>query len=480
MAKIVNPVLFSDFFNIELEQFETLGAFNPTLNVDTKLFIDPLLLENSSIELINNHANNRLTSYFEDIITLLKASSSKGDLPWREADRRMEFHEIPGTCLGYGAASIRGSAFGKKLRENLLNTAKQIISLGIENPKLFILLPLLENDIGPDRISDMTTKVILPELAKYTLHISEELSIKTEQYEFDGKTYLLPKNPIERNNTPIILIPKDILSKLPVATDWSEVADAASKNSTIRSQVNQYIGHIWQAKHRKDKKKLKENVLSSPEAFNALLNAVQCQPAPSYDFISDPSGLLSWRQLLKTISNDYPLEIQQKENLNIDSVSDIVKKINEQFQFLIEKRGLSKLLWRDKINSHHERVSQMVYFAVADSYCKANNLDITPEADTGSGAVDFKFSLGYESRVLVEIKLSTNPNVVSGYEKQLAIYAIAEKTKRATYLVIDVGRMGNKDRDILNIMNFNRSKGKPTSDIIFVDGSLKVSASKRK
>ena len=215
-------VLFSDFFNIDLDQFESLSVFNPTLNVDTKLFIDPLLLENSSIELINANANSRLTAYFENIITLLKASSSFGDLPWREADRRMEFHEIPGTCLGYGAATIRGSAFGKKLRGNLLNTAKQIISLGIEDPKLFILLPLLENDVGPDRISDMATKIILPELAEYTLQIAQKFSIKTEHYEFEGQTYSLPRNPLEQNNIPIILVPKDILSKLPVASDWSE------------------------------------------------------------------------------------------------------------------------------------------------------------------------------------------------------------------------------------------------------------------
>ena len=480
MAKIVNPVLFSDFFIIDLEQFESLGVFNPTLNVDTKLFIDPLLLENSSIDLINIDANNRLTAYFEDIITILKASSSIGDLPWREADRRMVFHEIPGTCLGYGAATIRGSAFGTKLREKLLNTSKQIISLGIENPKLFILLPLLENDVGPDRISDMTTKIIFPELAKYTFQMAQEFSIPSQHYEFDGKTYLLPKNPLEQTNTPIVLVPKDILSKLPVASDWSEVADAAAKNSSIRRQVNQHIGYIWRAKHRKDKAKLKRKILSSRQAFETLLLAVQAQKIPSYDFHSDPSGLLSWRQLLKTISSDYPLEIQQKGKLDIDKSAEIVNKINEQFEFLIEKRGLSKLLWRDKKTPHHERVSQMIYFAVADSYCKANNLDITPEADTGTGAVDFKFSHGYESRVLVEIKLSTNPNVISGYEKQLAIYAVAERTMRATYLVIDVGRMGRKDQEILKIMNANRRNGKPTSEIIFIDGSLKASASKRK
>jgi hypothetical protein len=245
-----------------LEKFDSLNVFNPTLNVDTKLFIDPLLIENSSVEIISIHANTRLTKYFEDIITLLKASSTIGDLPWREADRRMNFREIPGTCLGYGAATIRGSAFGEKLRTKLLNTAKAIVSLGVEDPKLFILLPLLENDVGPDRISDMATKIILPELAEFTFRVSQAFSIQTEHYEFMGEIFSLPRNPLEQRNTPIILVPKDILSKLPVASDWSEVADAAAKNSSIRNKVNQHIGYIWRAKHRKDKEKLKRNVLS--------------------------------------------------------------------------------------------------------------------------------------------------------------------------------------------------------------------------
>ena len=318
------------------------------------------------------------------------------------------------------------------------------------------------------------------ELAEYTSKIVNKYSIQTEEFELDGKKYLLPRNNLEKISTPIILVPKDILSKLPVASDWSEVADAASKNSTIRTQVNQHIGQIWRAKNRKDKEKLRQSVLSSSESFETLLRVVQSQKIPSYDFLLDPSGLLSWRQLLKTISNEHPLQITEKGQLDIDSATEIVKKINEQFGFLIEDRGLSKLLWRDQSNPHHERVSQMIYFAVADSYCKANNLDLTPEADTGTGAVDFKFSHGYTSRILVEIKLSTNPNVISGYEKQLTAYAIAERTLRATYIVINVGKMGRKDQEIIKIMNYNRGKGKPTSEIVFIDGSLKVSASKRR
>ena len=44
----------------------------------------------------------------------------------------------------------------------------------------------------------------------------------------------LPINPFEKADTPIILVPADILRDLPIATDWSDVADAASKNAALR------------------------------------------------------------------------------------------------------------------------------------------------------------------------------------------------------------------------------------------------------
>lgn len=45
MAIIKDPITFSKQFKISKVGLDKLGIFNPTLNVDTKLFIDPLLLE---------------------------------------------------------------------------------------------------------------------------------------------------------------------------------------------------------------------------------------------------------------------------------------------------------------------------------------------------------------------------------------------------------------------------------------------------
>ena len=54
-------------------------------------------------------------------------------------------------------------------------------------------------------------------------------------------------------------------------------------------------------------------------------------------------------------------------------------------------------------------------------------------------------SRGFNARVLVETKLSTNTRLVHGYESQLQTYKRSEQTMRAYYVVIDVGRMGKKD-----------------------------------
>jgi hypothetical protein len=115
---------------------------------------------------------------------------------------------------------------------------------------------------------------------------------------------------------------------------------------------------------------------------------------------------------------------------------------------------------------------------VAYAYCKANDLDITPEADTGNGPVDFKVSLGFAGRVVVEIKLSRNGKLVAGYTRQLETYKTAEETIKGYYVVIDVGQMGEKVKALMAIKNLAAGRGEATSPIIFIDGLRKPSASK--
>jgi hypothetical protein len=135
------------------------------------------------------------------------------------------------------------------------------------------------------------------------------------------------------------------------------------------------------------------------------------------------------------------------------------------------------LLW-DGNTPRYEKAAQLLFFAVAEAYCRANDIDISPETDSGGGPVDFKFSTGYTGRYLVELKLSTG-RVVHGYQTQLNVYRDASGQCEASYLVVNVGKMGRKLATIREIRRKLVEKGDSAPSIEGVDARLKPSASKR-
>lgn len=482
MAKITNPVRFSQHFGIPTDRLAEVGVLNPTLNIDTKLFIDPLLIPLSRHAEINGTARQVYTQHFGQVIRLLRATKYKGDVAWRNARRMMEFPEIPWTCLGYGAGSVAGSGSGAFTTDGVMSTAKEIVDLGIDDPDLFVAMGVFEEGIGPDRISDMTANVIFPGLLEFNERVLAELGVPTKKFNLilrNGNSFTadLPINPFGRKEQPIVLVPSDALRDLPIANDWSDVADAAAENAALRQQINQDIGSIWRFRTLKDKTAFRDRVLSSADAFRTFLKMLHEVEAKPYDLMDDPQGELVWRKVAESIAGEQPFAIAPPSQLDAAGIAAVVEKIIEQFRFLIEERRFSEELYHQG-RPRPEKAAQRLFFAVAYAYCKANNLDITPEADTGNGPVDFKVSSGFTGRVLVEIKLSTNNKVVAGYSRQLETYKGAEETTKGFYVLLDVGQMGRKDADLSAVKNKEAATGRPVSPIIIIDGKRKPSASK--
>lgn len=480
MAKVRNPTTFSDYFGIDQTKLDQLGVLDPTLAIDTKLFIDPLLLQHSIHPEIHGEAVRQYRDHFELVIKFLAASKGPNDIAWRTARRLLKFPEIRGTCLGYGAASIYGTGFGGKLTNRVVRVGKEIVDMGIQDPDLFPAMALFEEDIGPDRISDMATNVVRAALVDFNNRILEELGLTGEKFDISGTSGSLARNPFPRHRTPIILVPKDILRTLPIALDWDDVAYAASQNEALRSRVNEHIGHIWAAKTKREKGQLRAQVLANRDAFQTLLDVLHGVPTRAYRVDQDPDGLIKWARAAKSYATQFPLDLLDfRIPANLDAVHNLVVTIIDQFRQLIEHNGLNKELYKENRQPRHESTAQRLFFAIAYCHCKANNVDISPEIDTGTGHVDFKFSKGFDARVLVEVKLSTNTKLVRGYEKQLEVYKQAQETLRAIYLVIDVGKMGTKDEQLIKTRNEATTRGDPLSDLEFVDGTLKPPASRR-
>lgn len=325
----------------------------------------------------------------------------------------------------------------------------------------------------------MTTHAIRPALIRFNLGVLQFLDVPTEEIQIGNERVSLVLNPFEMDPpTAVLLVPTDVLRQLPAVHDWLDVADAAAKNMELRQRVNEQIGEIWAIRTKKDKEEARRAVLGSREAFEALMGAVGlCEKLP-YDPLADPEGHYAWRRWLTEIARQFPLEILAPKANTLPELERITDTIIEAFVDLVENKGQWYHLWQNG-DPRHERAAQRLFFAVAEVYCKANNLDVSPETDSGGGSVDFKFSSGYATRVLVEVKMSTSSRVVHGYETQLEVYKKAESTTRAKYLVIDVGGMGKKLEKIITIKNARVAKGEVVSDIIVVDGNKKLSASKQ-
>jgi hypothetical protein len=364
-----------------------------------------------------------------------------------------------------------------------MQTAKEIVDLGVDDPDLFVAMGLFEAGIGPDRISDMSANVILPDLLNFNKRVLSQLpAVDTCSVQLslkNGKRYTaeLPLNPFFKNDTPIVLVPADILRDLPIAKDWSEISDAAGKGAALRSAVNEQIADIWRSRTLKDKDELKRWALNSRTAFEDVLAAMKKAQGAPYDIEADPAGEFAWRRVAQTLSATPLQMIAKPDKLDVDGVARVVEQIIEGFRFFIEDRRLSEELYSGN-ELRPEKSAQRLFFVSAYAFCKANDLDITPEADTGNGPVDFKVSSGFSGRVLVELKLSSNTKLVAGYSRQLERYKGAEETTRGFYVVIDVGLMGEKDKRLIEFKNSRAALGQPVSPIIFIDGLRRPSASK--
>lgn len=476
MAKARNPITVSGEFGVKETHLADLGVLDATLAIDTKLFIDPLLLRCSKHSEFKVSGVQQYRGHFEQIIRLLANSRSENDPAWKAAYKMFDFPEIEGTCLGYGAGSIHGRAWGPILRTRVFRVAAQIIEIGVRDPDLFSALALFEADIGPDRISDMTTNIVFGALSTFNARVLGRLGLKGEIFIHREIKAQFLVNPYEKKRVPIILVPTDILKDLPIAHDWDSVATAARGNEELRDRVNQYISSIWVKKTRRDKCKLKVESLSSKDAFETLLKAIKTVNAQAYDVAADPEGLILWATKARQYANQFPLNLGQCKVTTLTDVFSVVQMIVKQFRHLIEHNGLNKELYRSKKKPRHESTAQRLFFAVAYSYCEANNIGVSPEIDTGNGKIDFQFSAGFGERVLVEVKLSTNQNVVSGYKTQLEIYKASQQTMKAIYLLIDVGSMGRKAEDLVRLRNDSQKQGVPLSELEFVDGTVKLSA----
>lgn len=235
-------LLLSDYLKIGYTLDEN-GVFDPVINEDSHFFINLQRLKKTTVpEFMESY--KMIHDYFRKIIKLLDKAEQKttADSFYRQALKMFDFSEVNGICLGY-AKGTSGSGFGARLASQVMSTAYDIVKAGVADPEFFELLPLFQENIGADRLSDMIATLIFDDIRAYTKRINAELGINQKQYRklsFNAE-YLI--NPYKHDN--VLLVPVDILHKLPVAESWEDIDLVVSQNNTLRAEMNSEVALEW-------------------------------------------------------------------------------------------------------------------------------------------------------------------------------------------------------------------------------------------
>lgn len=461
-------MLLSDYLGIKYKLDEN-GIFDPVLDKDSHFFINLQRLKKTTVlEFVNSYKG--ILDYFRRIIKLLDRAEkkSKNDTFYKQALKMFDFSEVNGICLGY-AKGKNGAGFGSELANQVISTAYDIVKTGVVDPEFFELLPLFQENVGADRLSDMIATLILEDIRTYTKRINAELKINQIRYEklyFNGEFLI---NPYKQDD--VLLVPVDILHKLPVAESWEDIDLVVSQNNALRMEINSEVASAWNKYTTVERKSyLRREVFKDPDACKRVIEGYRAEELEAFNPHDNFEYFLTkLAQKIENLGIDW--RTKKKAVNSYVGAMDILDFFRQWVEY---NKGWEVI--QDANSRNREKILQRVIHLAGLSYIKTNNLDMSCEPDEGRGPVDFKVSMGQDITI-IEVKLTSNNQYLHGYEVQIEEYGKAEQTDNMIYVLVDLGNPG-KVKKVQDLHDRKYDEGINPPDLIVIDATNKESASR--
>ncbi|OQD42512.1 hypothetical protein BUL40_10345 [Croceivirga radicis] len=202
---------FSIFYKLGSRQ-PNLDFVDIKLNTDNTLFIDPRLIESQ-----NTHfcvlMQKRIEVFWGELIKSVKAKDTK-----RVYYLLSGLKEPNETRLGYAFSTPKGNSVAAKLKPKIVDAIQRNKAVQSGILSHFSDVELFIEDIGSDRISDITTKIIKEVLIEFTqeqckLHNIPTVEVLQDDI-FDMKTHRWVRRKVNLPvyfGKPILLVPKNIV-----------------------------------------------------------------------------------------------------------------------------------------------------------------------------------------------------------------------------------------------------------------------------
>lgn len=467
-------VYFNQQFKVSAISMRKLGVFNREIGTDSRMFVDPKLLENATDEFAGS--KNDVLKYFSAVIALIKQikAEKETDIFWIAAKNSMRFRETSNTGLGCAEDGTEGNAIGKVLAARIISRARMVLPHVEYQPEVLELIGVFTEGLGCDRISDMIVSILKARFLAYTSRVTAALQIQqTVRVQFDGKTYTCPQS--KKGEKPIILVPRSLLRPLPIAADIGEAIDNADLNDHARKAADKMFADARErGAAAPTTNELRSFILGRPTIYKEIVEGYKRARAVPYDFELDPRKVSDFDPIAAEIVGTPKID-----KADLDSWGRVNLCVNESISHLkqsIEENRLSDVLYDDQGFPRKELIAQRVIFAIAKIFGKLCNVDVVRESNSGPGPVDFRFSVGEKERLLVETKLSTHKRLKDGYYEQLPTYGKAEGIKTLILLII---RVSDDDKNIKTLKDAIARKALPIQ-VIEINAVRGPSASKRR
>lgn len=457
--------------------------FDPHLTIDTKLFVDPLLLALGGKKWHDSH--DELIEHFVHCYRFVAKADSPNSVSGKAARRMLTFPEPAEFGLGYTAGGTAGAGSGSRFAHQMADGIAVAIAKGLDRPEHIEEIGILNVGIGADRISDAACNVLKHRFIKYTQQVAKRHGLQmephkvrhtrvmVEQARWLDDEVLLPTNPI--TGGAIILVPDKILNKLPVlnADDWFD----SNMNDDIRSQMNLTMGQ------RVTKSDIVAWARRYPKRVRAWARDQSTRmDLKGYDFGDDPKGVVGWDKKPVDYAKSHPITGVAAPT-NQAELSVLVENMLKQFRHFIEdQRGWSLLLNADR-SEKPEEAAQLLFLGMAQHYLRLFNVEVDREVELGRGPVDFKVSSGSKIRLLIEVKKAHNGTFWNGVKAQLPSYLKSDDCNEGWFVAIRY-RSNKASQTRMNelpavVRTCARSTGKNLR-YLAIDGRHKESASNEK
>lgn len=429
-------MLFSEYYKIPDAKSKTW--FDPIMDFDTRLFVDPFLIYKSQDRLFKK-AHKKVVDFFQQAFNLSALCINEEDSRYIKLLNMLCFPEVDELCLGYTSSGTKGFGSGKVFAKKIAEAISLSISLGIANPNHFEAIGLFQEGMGCDRISDAVSGLLIDDFIEYTQSeclsypniTMEEVQIRSYDHNYMRwckKIVFLPRNPFK--DRPVILIPKSFLNTLPTINP-GDLIDYLWYNlgETLRNDFN------YDIKGKLRKNHILQIAKYHPDIIKQYLKDIENKKPSSYDLKKDSLGIYNWDSAAREFTKNHLLALTIPKSTT--TFSKAIKDMIDKFKLFTESNSGYRLLWDDKyITPRDENAVQLLFLGIVREYCHAWNIDISKEVNLGRGPVDFKFSSGYEDRALIEVKLAKNAKFWNGLEKQLPDYMKAEEIETGFFVVI--------------------------------------------